>query len=140
MSQWAQPLMAQPPRGEFNKDEAKSLKVGIYTRVLRLTPAEAEKFWPIFNELEEKREAIMDQERDIRDQVEANFSEMDDAELEKLIDRMMALRKEEVLLAEEYYLKYKKILPIRKVALIHRAEMMYKRTLLERMRGREHDR
>jgi len=39
----------------------------------------------------------------------------------------------------EYYEKYKKVLPIKKVALIHRAEMMYKKSLLDKMRGRRDD-
>ena len=138
MQAWAQPPMGgdkpdRPPR-DFDRAEAKTLKVGIYTRVLELTTKEAEAFWPVFNEFEEKMEVIREEEMKIRKSIESNFSEMKDADVEKNIDRMMELKTKENELLIEYYEKYKKILPIKKVALIHRAEMMYKRALLDKMR------
>ncbi|MBI1183368.1 hypothetical protein GC194_03805 [bacterium] len=126
--------IAQPPM-EANKEAARSLKVGIYTNVLNLTPAEAEKFWPLFNEFESKMDKIKNREFEIRSKIEGAFATISDEELEKLIDEMMDLQKQETDLLVSYYEKYKKVLPIKKVALIHRAEMMYKRALLEKMRG-----
>ncbi|MGB0431614.1 MAG: hypothetical protein ACPGLV_14160, partial [Bacteroidia bacterium] len=134
LTTWAQPPMGERAPRDFDRSEAKALKVGIYTRVLELNTKEAEAFWPVFNEFEEKMQTIKNEEREIRKNVESRFSELKDSEIEKNIDRMMALKTEENELVIAYYEKYKKILPMKKVALIHRAEMTYKRALLNKMR------
>jgi Spy/CpxP family protein refolding chaperone len=121
---------------DFNREEAKTLKVGIYTRVLELTTKEAEVFWPVYNEQEAKLETIREEQDEIRRELEKNFSEYSDKEIEERVDRMVELRQKEAEIHAEYYEKFKKVLPIKKVALMHRAEMMYKRALLEKMRDR----
>lgn len=126
---------AQPPMGgKFDREEAKTLKVGIYTRVLNLTTSEAEKFWPVFNEFETEMEAIRRQMHEIRRNMESNFSELSDKELETETDKMMALKLKEAELEQVYYSKFKQVLPIKKVALMHRADMMFKKALLEKVR------
>ena len=119
---------------EFNREEAKTLKVGIYTRVLELTTKEAEVFWPVYNEQGSKMEIIREEQNVIRRELEKNFSEYSDKEIEERVDKMVELRMKEAEVQAEYYQKFKKVLPIKKVALMHRAEMMYKRALLEKMR------
>jgi len=119
---------------EMDIEGAKALKIAIYTQVLDLTEEEAQKFWPIFNEFEKKQTEIREEMNSIRKEVELKFKELSDKELEEKIDQMLALRKKEVELTEVYYAKYKTVLPIRKVALIHKAEMMYKRALLRKVR------
>lgn len=121
---------------DFNREEAKTLKVGIYTRVLELTTKEAEVFWPVYNEQEAKLETIREEQDEIRRELEKNFSEYSDKEIEERVDRMVELKQKEAEIHAEYYEKFKKVLPIKKVALMHRAEMMYKRALLEKMRDR----
>ena len=119
---------------EMDIEGAKALKIAIYTQVLDLTEEEAQNFWPIFNEFEKKQTEIREEMNSIRKEVELKFKELSDKELEEKIDQMLALRKKEVELTEVYYAKYKTVLPIRKVALIHKAEMMYKRALLRKVR------
>ena len=126
---------AQPPMGgKFDREEAKILKVGIYTRVLNLTTSEAEKFWPVFNEFETEMEAIRRAQHEIRRNMESNFSELSDKELETETDKMMDLKFKEAELEKIYYTKFKQVLPIKKVALMHRADMMFKKALLEKVR------
>ena len=43
---WAQPG-PPPPVGEKRKEKVEALKRSYYSEKLALTPAEAEKFWPI---------------------------------------------------------------------------------------------
>jgi len=131
---WGSLANAQPPMGRFNREEAKTLKVGIYTSVLELTTAEAEKFWPVFNAFENEMEAIREEQHGIRKKMETSFSDMSDKELEAETDKMMALKLKEAELEHLYYAKFKKVLPIQKVALMHRADMMFKKALLEKMR------
>mgnify|MGYP000040918449 CR=1 FL=1 len=120
----------------IDRKEAKALKIGIYTEVLSLTEEEAKKFWPVFNEYEEKQQALREEMGKLRRNVADNFDDLSEKELEESIDKMMDLRQKEVALEVEYYERYKDVLPIKKVALIHKAEMMYKRALISKMRER----
>lgn len=54
------------------KDQIRSLKVAFITKELALTPAEAEKFWPIFNAYEDKQFDIRFRKmREIKEKTEA---------------------------------------------------------------------
>lgn len=123
----------EPP---IDRKEAKALKIGIFTEVLSLTEEEAKKFWPVFNEFEEKKLAIREEMRGLNKEMQDGFDNLSDKELEEKLDRMLALRQQEVSLELEYMERYKKVLPIRKVALLPKAEMMYKRALISKMRER----
>lgn len=131
MSAYGQRGGGEPP---VDRKEAKALKIGIFTEVLTLTEEEAKKFWPVFNEYEEKQQALREEMRTIHHEMSENFDDMSDEELVAKIDKMLELRQKEVSLEKEYMERYKGVLPIRKVALMHKAEMMYKRALLSKMR------
>lgn len=124
-------LMAQP--GSKVEQRAKALKVGIYTRVLDLTEQEAKDFWPVFNDYEEKRRELRDEHHKLRMKIRIGFDEFDDKEFEELTDQIVYLRKKEADLFVEYYENCKRVLPIKKVALIERADREYKRELLQLM-------
>ena len=50
-----------------DKKQVEADRVGVYTRILNLTPAEAQKFWPVFNAYQdelEKNRAIIRQKRE----------------------------------------------------------------------------
>ena len=48
----ASSLFAQP---EKKKEDIKAMKIGFITNELNLTPDEAQKFWPVYNEFQKKR-------------------------------------------------------------------------------------
>ena len=120
-----------------DSEKAKALKVGIYTSVLQLTKGEAEKFWPVYNTFHEQQEATRKQMRSLMKEIQEKYDQLSDSEMEKKIDEMVRLKKRESELFETYYENSKKALPIKKVALIPKAEMMYKRELLAEMRSRK---
>jgi hypothetical protein len=52
------PPPGPPPGGEKRKEKVEALKRSYYSEKLELTPAEAEKFWPIYNEFKKKEDAL----------------------------------------------------------------------------------
>ena len=52
------PPQGPPPGGEKRKEKVEALKRSYYSEKLELTPAEAEKFWPIYNEFKKKEDAL----------------------------------------------------------------------------------
>jgi hypothetical protein len=115
------------------REQIESMKIAFITKRLDLTPEEAKKFWPVYNqysgELEKHRKARMEQRRDLRDR--ENLSESD---YEKVVDGEIAFRQQELDILKKYNGQFKQILPMRKVAQLYRAEEDFKRELLERIR------
>jgi hypothetical protein len=133
-------LAAQPPRGRMNPDERRenmeSMKIAFLTKEIKLTSDEAKKFWPVYNdyteELKKIREARNERLKDARN----DFGSMSDKEVEKVIDTEMASRQQELDLQKQYNSRFKETLPIKKVALLYRAEEKFKRELLELIKER----
>ena len=54
-----------PPGAEKRKEKVEALKRSFYSEKLELTPAEAEKFWPIYNEFAKKEQEMKKASREI---------------------------------------------------------------------------
>lgn len=118
---------------EEKRERIKALKVAFITEKLQLTPEEAERFWPIYNEFDEKR---LNLEMEISGQRMGKMPDialMTDEEVDRFIQERLQ-REEQVLnLKKEYYLKFKEVLPIKKVFRLFEAETGFKKLLLERL-------
>jgi hypothetical protein len=121
------------------KERFESMKIGFITQRLDLTPEEAKVFWPVYNkysdELEQLRKNRVKNLLNARD----NFENMSDADLEKAVDNEIAFRSSEVDIMKKYHPQFKKILPVRKVAKLYKAEEEFKRKLVEMLRERKPD-
>lgn len=126
----AQLANAQPELEESKRERLEALKVAHITQELQLTPDEAQKFWPIYNEMTEKMRAIRKEQRNNRIEAKNGFDEMSDAEISAVIDREFQFEQEELNVKKEYNARFKKILPIRKVAKLHMAEKSFRKKLL----------
>lgn len=129
----AQPYKDRPLTKE-QKDQIDALRVGIYTRVMGLTEEEAKAFWPVYNAYEEEKETLQKEMRTLGLEIRTQMDDLGEKELEAKLDRIVAIRVEEGELYQKYYEKFKKVLPIKKVALMHKAELEFKRELLKAYR------
>lgn len=113
------------------RERLESLKVAYLTKELQLTPEEAQQFWPLYNEMTKKMRDIRKEQRGNRMDAKERFDSMSDAELSEAIDKELAYEQEELDLKKEYNAKFKKILPIKKVAKLHAAEKGFRKELLK---------
>lgn len=75
--------------GQGKREKIRSLKVSFLTEQLALTPAEAEKFWPIYNAYEEKQYEIRSKKlKNLRSRFDANPESLSDAEALELLTQM----------------------------------------------------
>jgi hypothetical protein len=102
-----------------------SMRIAFITQRLNLTSEEAQQFWPVFNQFSEKMQQIKGTKMD------APLDEMSDADTEKMILSEFDKESKELELKKEYYQKLKKVLPIRKVAKLYRAERDFKNELVK---------
>lgn len=122
------------------REQIEAFRVAYYTRELSLTSEEAQRFWPVYNKYADELEANRERQRDTQAQLRQAFTGGTDAEVESLLGKLMQLRQEEVAISVQYHALFKEVLPIRKVAMLYKAETDFKRKLLEHLQERRQER
>lgn len=118
------------------KERVDAMKIGFLTNRLNLTPEEAKTFWPVYNMYSDELEKLRKGRRENIINARDNFDDMSDAELEKTVDNEIISRQSELEILKKYHPQFKKILPIKKVAKLYKAEEDFKRRLLELIQER----
>ncbi len=126
-------LKSQPPYYGKMREEFKAQRVAMITRELNLTPSEAEKFWPIYNEYLSKRDAIL-QDR-CMNIYRIGVDSLSDKEAEKLADDNIIKEQKLVDLKKEYNQKFKSVLPGKKLLKLYMIERDFKREMMKDIRG-----
>ena len=123
--------MAQPGS---KRDKIDALRVMFITSKVALTNQESQLFWPLYNEYNDKADNLKKSFRQqfIRD---VDYSTVSDKEAEAYLVAELTLKQKEYELSKEYYEKFKKVLPIKKIALIRRAEEDFKKELIKNIKG-----
>lgn len=121
------------------RERIEQYKIKFITDQLALTTAEAQSFWPLYNEYSEKIEAT--QSSDSRDliQKKLNSEQMDrlsDAEIEGLVMDELNHLEEVARIKKEYFEKFKSAVGVRKAARFYKAEIEFRRHLMERLAER----
>lgn len=137
---YAQPNKKFPaPKPHPSGEEIQMQKIAFFTSELQLTPQEAEKFWPLYNQLWEERgkarKETMVALHNLTQAVEAEPVK-GDSEIKKLSEIYLANYAMESELLREHFNKFEKILPISKAAKILYAEEKFRRMLIKQLRHR----
>lgn len=117
-------------------DESKmrAARIGFITNRLDLTPQQAEKFWPVYNEYTKKRENIQDGRR--QDILEKRKDGITDEEAKKMIENELKLRQDEFALDQEYYAKFQEVIEPKQVLKLIRAERDFNMEVLRNLANR----
>lgn len=121
-------------------ERIKSMRVAYLTRNLALTPAEAEKFWPVYNQFSDSVEKLKQEQRKRYRNVREDLLNKSDQELENDVDDFIAYKRRELEIFEEYHDKFKEVLPIRKVVLLYKAEQNFEKEIINQIRERLNNR
>ena len=139
---------SQPPGGdgmpphEERKEKIKAHKIAFISTELDLTPEEAEKFWPVYNqfdaELEKLREEKFQAIRKLR-----KLDEVTDEEAYTLTKKIFEIEEKESAVRMKYLDKFAEVLDKKKAAKVFIAEQKFKRELLRKIKhgghGPKHD-
>lgn len=128
-------LFAQHHRGrDSNMEKFKSMKISYLTEKLELTPAEAEKFWPVYNQHEIARNDLSQKRRMRSKELASQETTISDKEAEEIIDQHIRLRQEALQLDVEFHNKLKTILGPKKVMQLYMAENQFREEMLKKLR------
>jgi len=131
-------LMSQKGQGQKKEDKgAKHEKMKVLFKQylndkLALTETEKKGFWPIFEEYKKKEKELKDSFRKKYKPNSIPF--MDDKQAEAYLNDFFQLNETINQLFKETTVKLKKVIPIKKVAMIPHTEREFKKELLKKMR------
>ena len=115
-------------------DKMKSDKIAFLSSEMGLTPNEAEKFWPIYNQAEKEKESTMGEVMKAYMELErAVDAKKSDKELTSLMEKYLKAQKTSNEVDSKYVEKYKKVIPSEKIAKLFVAEEKFRRNQIMRL-------
>ncbi len=117
-------------QADGKKDKIDALRAAFISKKVNFTPAESQAFWPLYNEMSDKLDAARKTFK-LQYNLKTNFDFATDKEAEAYLAAELNLKQKEFELYKEYYEKFKKILPVKKVSAVRRAEEDFKKELIK---------
>jgi hypothetical protein len=127
LMQFINTAYAQP---ESKKDKIDALRATFIAKKVNFTTSESQQFWPLYNEMNDREDAARKVFRQKYNK-NTNYDFATDKEAEDYLAAELALKQKEFELYKEYFEKFKKFLPVKKVAAVRRAEEDFKKEMIK---------
>ncbi len=118
----------------LSKDEFRARQQAYITEKAGLTPQEAEAFFPLYFELQDRKHQLNEEAWQLMR--EGKKENLTDDRYDEIMEGVYDARIASDRLEKTYYGKFKKILSSKKIYQVQRAEMRFHRELLKGMRGK----
>lgn len=135
--------MAQPPQDDNgkerrkNKEKIQALAIAYITEQLELSPDESTKFWPILNDLRDKRHGLERKKRTLIREMETKLDAMTDNQATSYIDTIANLELE---IHQSSYTQNRteiiKIIGAKRFLKLMKSEMDFRKKMLIEYKGR----
>lgn len=120
------------------KERIKTQKIAFITDRLELTSKEAEKFWPIYNSIDTKKEALRKQSASKRKLKKPE--ELTESEAKTLLNEMLAIEDQRHQLHRELVTKLDNVISSKKILALMRAEREFDRKIIQKFKEFRHKR
>ena len=131
---------AQPGSGDkaqSKKEKIEQLKIAFITKELDLNQEQAEKFWPVYNEMADEVKAERKIRREISKDLKDNFEVLSDDDIKSKANKVLDSEIAEAELKKEYHEKIAGIIGYRKATKLLSLEQRFKRELLNKLNERQ---
>lgn len=121
------------------RERIKAFKVAYITEKLDLKSKEAQQFWPVYNEFEEKIDKLKRQERKLIrgiKEMDTSTENLSETQAEDYINQYLEAEKQKSLARQQLIVDLKQILPSKKILKLIKAEGDFNRRMLDRIRER----
>jgi hypothetical protein len=118
------------PQDQKVREKIEAARIAYITDQLQLTPAEAEKFWPIYREFADRRREIRQQLRDSRN---ANPNQTD----QEAVDLQFKMKQQELDLEKDYSGRLLKVISAQKLRTLPQAERKFRQMILDQIQRRQ---
>lgn len=111
-----------------------SAKIALITERMALSPEQAERFWPVYNEYQDKQRQL---HRLNNRRAEGAIADMNETEAKEWLEKKLDLKQRELALDNEYLPRLIETTSAKQVLVLEIAEREFKRMLLQRLRSRK---
>jgi len=115
-------------------DKVEQLKIAYITNELNLTSSEAEKFWPIYNEMNIKLKANRKERKKINSELNDKIDILKEEDIKKKLNLIFENESAEISIKKEYNSKISVIIGLKKSVKLLGLEQEFKRELLKRLK------
>ncbi len=126
-------VLAQPGGGRPKKQKVEELKIAFITTELNLTSEEAQKFWPVYNEMTARIKQEKRKQREITTDLQANAESYSEADYQKKSEAYLESGVKEAQIKKDYHGKIAAIVGYKKATKLLSLEQRFKRELLNRL-------
>lgn len=117
------------------KEKIQAARIALISEKLKLTPAQAEKFWPIYHEFTEQRKELRKQFRQAERNPEAGKTQ---AEHEKaLLNLSLQLKQQNVDLEKKYSERLLHVISAQQLLTLPKAEEEFRKMLIQRLQDKQ---
>ena len=110
-------------------------KIALITERLSLTPAQAEKFWPVYREYSNRNKEIRKEFDQARRSFDPNAASED--ENKKMLEMATAIKQQQLDLEQDYSQRFLKVVTSRQLNNLRTAESDFKEMLLRRIKAQQ---
>lgn len=116
------------------KAKLESLRIGMISDRLELTPEQAEKFWPVYNQYLRERD-------NLRAEYKARLGDVDpknatEEETKKMLELRLALKTRELGLEKDYSTRLQNVISSKQVLALRQAEQEFRKRVREMVKRR----
>lgn len=126
-------VLAQPGGERPKQQKVEELKIAFITSELNLTSEEAQKFWPVYNEMSEKLKGEKKKQREIARDIRENAESLSDGDYQKKSEAYLESNIREAQIKKEYHGKIAAVIGYKKATKLLSLEQRFKRELLNRL-------
>lgn len=116
------------------RDKIDALRATFISKKVNFTTQETQSFWPLYNEMNDKLDAARKSFR-VQYNNKTNYDFTTDKEAETYLAAELNLKQKEFEIYKDYYEKFRKILPVKKVAAVRRAEDDFKKEIIKTIKN-----
>jgi len=135
-----EPVQSKHQKETGRYEQVQSAKIAFFTTALELTPQEAEKFWPIYNNFWKEREIA---HRKIQGSLKVIDKLLDggtltsDGELKRMLEAYVSGFASEGVIQRKYFEEFSKVLSTEQVAKLYMAEEDFRIKMIHQLRGEQ---
>jgi hypothetical protein len=120
---------------QATKKKIESARIALISERLGLTPDQAEKFWPVYREYLNERNAIRQEFKDERSKV--NLEQATEEQKRQLLDLRLQIKEQEVALERQYSERLLQIISTKQILSLRQAEEDFRQMIIDRIRERQ---
>lgn len=116
------------------KEKIESARIALITERLGLTPDQAEKFWPLYNEYRDRTQQLRQEYESAKEKLDPQTAT--DQDKRELLNLGLRLKEQKVELEKDYSQRMLRIISAQQIMSLRKAEDDFRRMLLEQIQKR----